>query len=126
MKRFWIGIIVLSLLLASGCAVAFFIEHCHEPISRDLAQAAQAASDGQLEQAIRLAENAHTEWLHCRDFTAAFADHSVLEEIDAIFAEIRIYAAAGNFLSFSAACAHLAELAKAVSESHLPKWQNFL
>lgn len=126
MKRFWIGILVLSVLLVSGWAVAFFIQRCHEPIGRDLVQAAQIASDGQFEQAIRLAENAHAQWLRCRDFTAAFADHSVLEEIDAIFAEIRIYAAAGDILSFSAACAHLAELAKAVSESHLPKWQNFL
>ncbi len=126
MKRFWIGILVLSLLLVSGWAVAFFIERCHEPISRDLAQAAQIASDGQLEQAIRLAEHAHAEWLRCRDFTAAFADHSVLEQIDAIFAEIQVYAAAEDSLSFSAACAHLAELSKAVAESHCPKWQNLL
>lgn len=126
MKRFWIGITVLAVLMALGSTVAFFMGRCHAPISSDLAQAAQAAMGGELEQATRLAENAHAEWLSCRDFTAAFADHTVLEEIDALFAEIEIYAAVGDSISFAAACAHLSELANAVAESHHPKWQNLL
>ena len=126
MKRFWIGISVLAVLLASGWAVAFFMGHCHAPISNELTQAAQTAMDGRLEQAVQLAESAHDKWRLCRDFTAAFADHTVLEEMDSLFAEIGVYAAARDSISFSAACAHLAELAKAVSESHHPKWQNLL
>lgn len=126
MKRFWIGITVLAVLLASGSAVSFFMERYHRPISHELAQAAQAAAGGRLERAAALAKNAHTRWLRCRDFTAAFADHTVLEEMDALFAEIDVYAAARDSISFAAACAHLSELAQAVSESHLPKWQNLL
>lgn len=123
MKRFWIGITVLVVLLASGWGIAFFMERCHTPISQELALAARTS---QQEQAIQLSQSAHTRWLRCRDFTAAFADHNVLEQIDAIFAEIEIYAAAGDTLAFRAACAHLAELSKAVAESHCPKWQNLL
>lgn len=126
MKRFWIGITVLAVLLASGWAVAFFMERCHTPISKELAQASQIAVSGQLKQAAKIADNAKTQWLSCRDFTAAFADHDVLEEMDALFAEIDVYAVTGNSISFSAACAHLSELAKAVAESHHPKWQNLL
>lgn len=126
MKRFWIGITVLAVLLALGSTVAFFMGRCHSPISSELAQAAQAAMDNRFEQGMKLAENAHAEWLRCRDFTAAFADHTVLEEIDALFAEIETYAAAGDSISFSAACAHLSKLAKAVAESHHPRWQNLL
>ena len=126
MKRFWIGISVLAVLLASGSTVSFFMEHCHRPISSELAQAAQAAQSDRLDAAAELAQSAHAQWLHCRDFTAAFADHTVLEEIDALFAEIDVYAATGDSIAFSAACAHLSELAKAVAESHHPKWQNLL
>lgn len=126
MKRFWIGVTVLAALLLSGSTVAYFMGHCHSPISKDLSQAARVATEGQLEQAIQLTNKAHSKWLRCRDFTAAFADHDVLEEIDALFAEIHVYAAARDDISFSAACAHLSELAKAVAESHYPKWQNLL
>lgn len=126
MKRFWIGATVLAVLLASGWGVAYFIEHSHGPIRDDLAQAVQAAMDDRFAQATALMENAHAKWLRCRDFTAAFADHDVLEEMDSLFAEIKVYAAAGDRIAFCAACAHLSELAKAVSESHLPKWQNLL
>lgn len=126
MKRLWIGIIVLSLLLASGGMVAYFMERCHTPIRHDLEQAAQAATKGRSAEAAQLAQQAKSRWLRCRDFTAAFADHDVLEEIDAIFAEIDVYAKIGDFAAFSAACAHLSELANAVAESHHPKWQNLL
>lgn len=126
MKRFWIGISVLAILLASGWVVACFMDRCHAPIGDALAEASQVALEGHLAQASQIAQQAQKQWLHCRDFTAAFADHSVLEEMDALFAEIAVCAAAQDTISFSAACARLAELAKAVAESHCPKWQNLL
>ncbi len=126
MKRFWIGITVLAVLLAAGVAITAYISGSHAPISDQLAQAAQAAENETWTQATDLARQAQAQWLQCRDFTAAFADHTVLEEIDAIFAEIDVYAATGDKISFAAACAHLSELTKAMAESHLPKWQNIL
>ncbi len=126
MKRFWIGITVLAVLLAVGLGITLFISDSHEPISLSLAQAAQKAEAADWAQAAALAKQAMAAWMQCRDFTAAFADHTVLEEIDAIFAEIDVYAAMEDRISFAAACAHLSELTKAVAESHLPKWQNLL
>ena len=126
MKRLWIGIGVLMALLILGATVSFFMAHSHKPISTNLALAAQAAVDGNLPKAIGYAEDAQAQWHRCRDFTAAFADHDVLEEMDALFAEIRIYAEAQDATAFAAVCAHLSELAKAVAESHHPKWQNLL
>ena len=126
MKRLSIGITVLVILLSSGSLAAICMDHFHRPISHELTQAVAAMEGGHWEQATTLANNAHSQWLHCRDFTAAFADHDVLEEIDALFAEIHVFAAAGDPISFSAACAHLSELTKAVAESHHPKWQNLL
>lgn len=126
MKRFWIGLIVLAVLLIMGSGVTWFIETSHKPISQHLALAAQAALAGNWEQALALFEQVQQHWERCSDFTAAFADHSVLEEVDALLAEIGVYAHAKDPVSFAAACAHLSQLAKAIAESHLPKWQNLL
>lgn len=126
MKRFWIGICVLTLLLILGSGVTYFIENAHRPISQDLSQAAQAALAGDWDQARFLSGQARQQWDACSDFTAAFADHSALEEADALFARIDIYAAVQDPMLFAAACAQLSELTKAIAESHLPKWENFL
>lgn len=126
MKRFWIGICVLALLLASGFAVTGFMERCHDPISRELEQAAQAALAGDWTAALAAAAAAREHWERCRDFTAAFCDHSVLEEMDGLFAQTEVYAAGRDALSFAATCAYLSRLADAVAQSHLPKWQNLL
>ena len=126
MKRFWIGICVLALLLAGGWVTTVAIERAHAPISRDLALASQAALDGDWNAAVQFSESATEKWLRCQDFTAAFTDHGVLEEMDTLFAEVAVYRQAQSYLSFAAVCAHLSRLADAVAQSHLPKWQNLL
>ena len=126
MKRFWIGLCVLTLLLTLGLGVAAFMEWAHRPISRQLEQASQAALQGDWEAGVRYAGEAQARWDAWGDFTAAFADHTVLEEAEGLFAQIRVYADAGDPVSFAAACAHLSRLTKAIAESHWPKWQNLL
>lgn len=126
MKRFWIGVCVLAVLLVSGWVTTAAIERCHAPISQELSMAAQAALTGDWTRAVQLSEDATQKWQRCRDFTAAFADHSVLEEMESLFAEVEIYRQAESYLSFAAVCAHLSRLADAVAQSHLPKWQNLL
>ena len=126
MKRFWIGVCVLSLLLASGIATCCAIKGFHAPISRSLEAASQAALSDDWAAATSYSADAFTRWQRCRDLTAAFADHSVLEEIESLFAEIEVYRHTDDRLAFAATCAHLSRLAEAVAESHLPKWQNLL
>ena len=126
MKRIWIGITVLAVLLASGCAVTYFMERCHRPISEHLAQAAEAALAEDWPRAEELANQAQEKWQRCRDFTAAFADHSVLDEAESLLGEIAVYAAARESLSFAATCSHLSRLAEAIAQSHSPLWQNLL
>ena len=126
MKRFWIGICVLSLLLTSGIATCCAIKVFHTPISHSLDEACQAAVQEDWTAATAYFSDALARWQRCRDLTAALADHSVLEEIESLFAEIDVFRQTGDRLSFAAACAHLARLAEAVAQSHLPKWQNLL
>ena len=126
MKRLWIGLTVLSVLLLAGWTSAYFMERCHGPICKDLSLAVQAAAQDDWPKAEALSASAQAQWQRCRDFTAIFADHTVLEEVDSLFAEVAIYTAARENIPFAAACARLSELAKAVSESHSPIWQNLL
>ena len=126
MKRFWIGISILSLLLASGWSVAVYTKHTFQPISRDLALASEAAIAMDQAEAKRLAGQAYNNWQRYRDFTSAISDHEVLEEINSLFAEIQVYTAAEDMVSFSAICAYLSGVTQAVAESHQPIWQNLL
>ncbi len=126
MKRLWIGISILALLLASGWAIAIYTEQAFQPISRDLALASEAALAMDQTEAERLAGQAYANWLRCRDFTSAVADHAALEEINSLFGEVWVYAAAEDMVSFSAVCAYLSGVTHAVAESHQAIWQNLL
>ncbi len=126
MKRFWIGISILALLLACGWAVAAYTKQTFLPISRDLELASEAAITMGQTEAEQLAGQAYANWLRCRDWTSAVADHEVLEEINSLFAEIQVYAAAEDMVSFSAVCAYLSGVTQAVAESHQSIWQNLL
>ena len=126
MKRFWIGLGILFLLLGAGFGITHYVEQAHRPISDALAQASHAALAGNWAQAARHSTQAKQQWESCRDLAAAFADHSVLELAESLFAEVDIYAETGDIPSFAATCAHLSRLVNAIAESHLPKWQNLL
>lgn len=126
MRRFWIGIGVLTLLLALGLGSTVFMKRVHQPISTDLEQASKAVLQGNWEIATACAQQALAKWESCSGFTAALADHDVLEAAECLFAQIQVYAAVQDPVSFSAACAHLSRLTKAIGESHLPKWENLL
>ena len=91
MKRSWIGFVLLLVLLAGGIAATWGMAKCHEPIARDL-------------------ENA--------------ANHTPMEEIDALFAEVEVYAAAREETDFAAGCAALSRKMEAMGQAHGASWWN--
>ncbi len=126
MKRFWIGICVLCLLLFGSWMAANYIERSYDPIGNELAQAVLAVQQGNWQQAEARISQAQQQWLVCRELTAIFCDHTILEEVESLFAEIRVYAANQEQVAFSTACGRLAVLAQAIAQSHSLMWQNFL
>ena len=126
MKRFWIGITVLSLLLFAGLGIAFFLERYHRPICLTLERAAAAALDGNLGKAEELTKDAQRQWDDRRKWTATLVEHGILEEAECLFAEAQVYAQAGNTQALAATCARLAELIDAIAQSHHTSWQNVL
>ena len=126
MKRSWIGLILLVVLLAASQLVTWAMDRIHEPIARQLEQAAEAALDNDWAKAALLAGNSGTQWRKWAHFRGCFADHSPMEEIDAMFAQLEVYAAAEENAAFAASCAETARKVEAVGEAHGLVWWNLL
>lgn len=126
MKRMWIGVALLTLMLVSGILVTEFLEHSQAPGAKDLDQAAALALEKDWGKAEALSIRARKNWEKTRPFTASLVDHEPMEEIDGLFAEAAVYAAARDEVSFSATCVYLAELLNAIGESHSLKLWNLM
>lgn len=126
MKRFWIGICLLVGLLAVTVGISVHMNRVHMPMAQQLRQAAEAALQEDWQQAAVLADRARQSWeknWHC---TAVFADHTPMDEMDGLFAELKVYGRVREKEHFAATCDRLAKLAEAMADSHHPGWWNLL
>lgn len=126
MNRLFVGLLILAVLLVSSLSVCIAMERVHRPIADALALAAQHALDGNAQAALAQAQIARARWEKYHRFTAAFADHSPMDEMDGLLAELRVYAQTSETTHFAATCAHLQFMATAMAESHLLSWWNLL
>ena len=70
-QRFWIGIIVLTVILVLGILLTLLFSHIHHPLAQQLREAATAAQADDWEKATALAENARAEWEQYRYLTSS-------------------------------------------------------
>ena len=126
MKRSWIGLGILLVLLAAGLLVSWGMGRLHDPIARELEQAASHALNDDWDRAIPAAAAAKTHWDSSHHFAACFAAHTPMEEVDALFAQMEVYAAAKESTEFAAACAELSRKVEDIGEAHGLMWWNFL
>lgn len=126
MKRCWIGLGLLLVLLAGGLLVAWYMGDCHREIGAELEKAARYARQENWEEASDAAEDAWEDWQEAWHFSAAFADHAPMEEIDAMFAQLDTYLTARDAVSFSALCAQLSRYLEAMGDAHALNWRNLL
>lgn len=126
MKRLWLGVGLLLVLLAAGITVTLVMDNLHTPISQKMAQAADAARADDFEKANMLIEQAKNDWDRCRNFSAAVADHEPMEQIDGLFAAAQLYGALHDNEDCAATCARVAALTHAMGDSHGFSWWNLL
>lgn len=126
MKRGWIGLGLLAVMLAGGLLVTWHMGQNHQQIANDLKKAGRCALAENWEDAIDLAEDAFDDWEDDWRFSAAFADHEPMETIDALFAQLDTYRIARDSVSFSAICAELARQVEAMGDAHSLNWRNLL
>ena len=125
MKRSWLGLGMLLVLLAGGLLVTWAMGAVHDPIARDLTAAGEAALTADWDRAGVLLQRAGDAWEKHEFLRACFADHGPMEEIDACFAQLEIYGRMKEETAFAAACGETARKVTAMGEAHKLIWQNF-
>lgn len=123
MKRIWIGIGFLVVLLVAGLVVMKMMDHQLGEISDTLEQAAQAKT---WEQSVTLAKDAEKDWKSKKKLITALTDHSQIDTIEVLFARLGVYGQRKEETEFAATCAQLAEAVHALEENHRLAWYNLL
>ena len=126
MKRGWFGVGLLAVLLALGIFSSVAMGLFHEPVADVLERASDYALEENWDQARRLSGRAEDTWEELWHFSASFADHSPMEEIDSLFAQLEIYEKARDPVAFAAVCASLSRQLEAMSDAHELSWWNLL
>lgn len=120
------GILLLLVLLLEGLLSGWYMGRQHREISQKLEDSAWLALTGQMSNAREEADAARAQWEKGRSLRAVLGDRTPMEEIDDLFAELRIYGAAGEKTEFARTCSALSSRVKAVGEAHTLHWWNVL
>jgi len=113
-------------VLAFSIGAAIGMKAIHAPGETALTQAAQLALEGNMEQACALAYDAYARWNKYRDITAAFADHTPMDDTERLFQEMLVYAKTEEIPHFAACCTELSAMLKATYETHGFSLKNIL
>lgn len=126
MNRTLIGVLLLIALPVTGIFSSLGMTRWNGEIAGQLDTAARLALEKDPESASQTLLDAQTRWQELWSANAAFTDHAPLEQIDAGFAQLRIYAQAGEAVAFAAVCAQLAQQIRAIGEAGSASWRNIL
>ena len=126
MARGYIGAAVLVVFLILGFVVSGAMDNAHTPACELLTQAADMTLAGEFDGAIPLAMEAKSRWEKSWNGTATVADHSPMDDVDALFAEMVTFAESGEEPHFASCCRELAKRVQAVAEAHRFSWWNVL
>ncbi len=126
MKRFWLGIGILVILLGLGVWTQIGMDGLLTPCSAVLEQAAQEALEENWPHALALAEQAGSRWVQTKKIISSLADHTPMDEVDMILAELHIYARTRETPHFAACCTQLAAMMQAIGQAHAFNWWNLL
>ena len=122
-RRFYLGAGILLAILLLGLLTGWAMDKAQLPAAKLLEQAAQAED---LQSGAQLAQQAKAMWHRRWKSVAAVADHTPMDEIDTLFAEMDIYIREKEDVHFFACCSQLASLLRAVAEAHKLNWWNML
>ncbi len=126
MRRLWLGVGILAALLGLCLWVQAGMCGIHKPIAQGLEDAAQAALEEDWDKATALYQKAQSTWEEKHSLTASVADHSPMDELDMLFAELRVFAREQEKVHFAATCRSAAKMAEAMAQAHTLTWWNLL
>lgn len=124
--RLILGISILFLTLALAIGVSVGAKAIHAPAEAALSEAAGLALDDRMDEAIPLAHAAYDRWQRYQGVTAAFADHTPMDDTERLFQEMLVYAQSDERPHFAACCRQLSAMLKAMYETHGFSFKNIL
>ena len=125
-KRFYLGLLILLMLLGLGIGTAAGMKAIHAPVEDLLTQAANLALADNLEEALPLARKAYKSWQKSHSFTASLADHSPMDNTDTLFQEMLVYGQTAEIPHFAACCRQLTVMVEAMYDAHAFSLKNLL
>lgn len=125
-KRFYLGLIILAILLGLGTGTAWCMERMHAPVEQLLTSAARLAGEGRLEEALPLAQKAYDRWQQYHSITASLADHAPMDDTDTLFEEMLVYGDMEEVPHFVACCRQLTIMTEAMYDAHAFSLKNLL
>ena len=120
------AIALLLVLLLGGLLSGWYLERQHRDLARQLEDSAWLALSGQMSNARQEAQAAQTQWKKGRSLQAVLGDHTPMEDIDDLFAELQICGAAGEKTEFARICSILASRIEAMENACKLSWWNIL
>lgn len=126
MKRLWIGVVLLGVMLAAGIGMLFFSRHFYRSFSDTLEQAADAAMAENWSAAGECARQATQQWQRWQRFFASSTDHEPVEEVSLLLSRLVLFEKARLAVDFADTCHSLSHLCEAIDESHSLKWWSVL
>ena len=124
-RRFYLGVAILLALLVLGIFSGIWVNQASQQVVHCLAQAEESVRNGNPSEALVYSQQAQMLWDSTWNRVAVVADHTSMDEIDGLFAQMAYYAQADVSL-FGAGCARVRELVSAVSDGHQFTWWNLL
>lgn len=124
-RRFYLGVVILAVLLLLGIFCGQWMENASRELLQSLAQAEDALRQGNPENALTLVKSARQLWKNSWHRLAMVTDHTVMDEIDGLFAQLEHFAGHSASL-LGAGCARVRELISAISDDHRFTWWNLL
>ena len=123
MRRIWIGVGILLGLLVLGILVMQITDRRLGTVSDTLQQAAQAQD---WNEAASLSALAQRQWKQRWHLMASLADHTDMDAVDSLFAQLEVCRQYKETAKHAALCARLSEAIRALEENHRLTWWNLL
>lgn len=124
MGKFLLGLALLAVLFALCLGISAYAKTAGAPIAETLEEAARLSLSGDFAGGVALARQAYEQWEAGWHSVAAFSDHSPMDDIDGLFAQLKAYAQAGFKEDFAALCKRISQLINAIGEAQQPSWWN--
>ena len=124
MKRSWMGLALLLVLLAASLLVTGFMDRIHEEMALDLRQSAECALLGDWDNVQLFLKRTNRVWEKWDRLRSCFADQKAVEDVDAALAALEIWRQSKDATAYRASCAALTKQVEAMGEAHKLTWWN--